>query len=178
VPSSTRPSSGPSSPTSFSGCACICTPNGSHISPLSCRFYATSVAPSTTASYFDPPRCWSLWSTLTLTGLVVPTRAALLLVMSYSWAPTSSPGPPSASLSSLAPALKPSTAVPHCGQRRGRGLLAAPASPEAPQPPLACRPRLLRQHQHGLSLLQFRAASAHEARGDRPALRPRACRRW
>jgi hypothetical protein len=64
----------------------------------------------------------------------------------------------------------------YCGQRRGRGLLAAPAPPRAPQSPQARHPRLLRQRQCGLPLHQPRAASAHEACGDRPALRPRACR--
>jgi hypothetical protein len=35
--------------------------------------------------------------------------------------------------------------VPRCSQRRGRGLLDAPAPPRAPQPPSARHPRLLRQ---------------------------------
>jgi hypothetical protein len=49
--------------------------------------------------------------------------------------------------------------------------------PQAPQSPPACHPRLLQQRQRSLPLHQSRAASAHEERGDRPALRPGACRR-
>jgi hypothetical protein len=55
-------------------------------------------------------------------------------------------------------------------------ILATPAPPRAPQSPSARHPRLLRQRQRGLPLHQSRAASAHEARGDRHAFRPRACR--
>jgi hypothetical protein len=58
-----------------SRCAYICTLHGSPTSPLSSGYCATSAAPSTTASYFDHPRRRSSWSTPTLTGLVVSTRA-------------------------------------------------------------------------------------------------------
>jgi hypothetical protein len=40
-----------------------CTPRGSPISPLSSGSYASSVAPSTIAFSFDPPRHQSSWST-------------------------------------------------------------------------------------------------------------------
>jgi hypothetical protein len=75
------------------------------------------------------------------------------------------------------PVVSRSSAEAECrGQRRGRGLLAAPAPPRAPQSPTARHPRLLRQRQRGLPLHEPRAASAHESRRDRPALRLRACR--
>jgi hypothetical protein len=95
--SSTSPSPGPTSLTPSSRCAYICTLRGSPISPRSSGFCATSAAPSTTASYSDHPRRWSLWSTPMLTGLAVPTRAGPPPVTSCSWAPTSSLGPPNGS---------------------------------------------------------------------------------
>jgi hypothetical protein len=58
-----------------------------------------------------PSRHRSSWSTPTLTGLYVPTRAGTLPVMSCSWALTSSLGPPSGSPSSPAPVRRPSTAL-------------------------------------------------------------------
>jgi hypothetical protein len=78
VPSSIYPSPSPTSPTPSNKCACICTPHGSPTSPLSSGFYATSAAPSNTASYSDPPRRRSSWSTPTLTGLAVPTHVGPL----------------------------------------------------------------------------------------------------
>jgi hypothetical protein len=96
---------------SSSSCACICTPRGSPISPLSSGSCATSAAPSTMTPYSDHPRRRSSWSTPTLTGLAVQTRVCPLSVMSCSWAPTLSPGPPSGSSSSPAPAQRPSTAL-------------------------------------------------------------------
>jgi hypothetical protein len=87
----------------------ICTLHGSPISPRSSGFCATSVAASTTTSFSDHPRRRSSWSTPTLTRLAVPTRAGPPPVTPCSWAPTSSPGSPSVSPSSLAPALKLST---------------------------------------------------------------------
>jgi hypothetical protein len=56
-----------------------------------------------------PSRRRSSWSTPTLTGLAVPTRAGPPPVTPCSWAPTLSLGRPSVSPSSLAPALRPST---------------------------------------------------------------------
>jgi hypothetical protein len=73
----------------------------SPISTLSSGSFATSVPPSTTAYYFDPPKRRSSWSTLTLTGLSSSTRAGPPLLMPCSWAPTSSFGPLSGSPSSL-----------------------------------------------------------------------------
>jgi hypothetical protein len=58
-----------------------------------------------------PPRHRSSWSTPTLTGLAVLTRADPLLVTPCSWASTSSLGPPSTNLTSLALALRSSTAL-------------------------------------------------------------------
>jgi hypothetical protein len=78
-----------------------------HSSSGSC---ATSAAPSTMASSSDHPRRRSSWSTPTLTGSAVPTRAGPL-AMPCSWVPTSSLGPPSGSPSSPAPAQRPSTAL-------------------------------------------------------------------
>jgi hypothetical protein len=60
--------------------------------------------------YSDPPRRQSSWST-TPTGLAVPTRTGPLTVMPCSWAPTSSPGPPSGSPSSPAPVQRPDTTL-------------------------------------------------------------------
>jgi hypothetical protein len=51
------------------------------------------------------------WSTPTLTGPAVPTRAGPLPVMPCSWAPTSSPGPPSGSPPSPALAQRPKNAL-------------------------------------------------------------------
>jgi hypothetical protein len=65
--------------------------------------------------------------------------------------------------------------VPRCGQRRGRGLLDALATPRAPQPPSARHPCLMRKCKRRLPFHQSRAAPAHKACGDRPALRPRVC---
>jgi hypothetical protein len=69
-----------------------------------------------------PSRHRSLWSTSTLTGLYVPTRAGPLPVMSCSWALTSSPGRQVAARRLL---LQCGGRVPRCGQQRGRGLLAS-----------------------------------------------------
>jgi hypothetical protein len=62
------------------------------------------------ASYSDHPRRRSSWSTPTPTELDVLTHAGSPPVTSCSWAPTSCPAPPSDSLSSVAPVLRPSTA--------------------------------------------------------------------
>jgi hypothetical protein len=99
-----------------------------------------------------------LWSTSTLIGLAFPTRAGLLPVMSCSWTTTSSPGLPSGSLLSLAPTRRLSVAL---WPTVWKGLLAAPASPGAPQLPSARHPRLLRQRQRSLPLHQSRVALAH-----------------
>jgi hypothetical protein len=61
-------------------------------------------------SYSGHPRRQSLSSTPKLTRLAAPTRVGPHSVMSCSWAPTSSSGSPSGSLSSPAPAQKVSTA--------------------------------------------------------------------
>jgi hypothetical protein len=58
---------------SGSKCAFTCTAPESCTSLLLSGSFATSVAPSITAFYFDPPRRQSSWSTPTLTGLAVPT---------------------------------------------------------------------------------------------------------
>jgi hypothetical protein len=135
--------------------ACICTLRGS---PISSRSYVTSAAPLTTTFYSDPPRRRSSWSTSTLTGLAVPTRVDPLPVMQCSWAPTSFHGPPSGSPSSPAPARRPSTALWPTAWQSPLGSASFSTSSTAP-------------------LHQSSAASAHEARGDRPALCPRAGRR-
>jgi hypothetical protein len=101
--SSTSPSPGPTSPTLASRCACICT----HLTALKLILRYLH-APSTTNSYSDHPRCQISSSTPTLTRLATPTRAGPHPVMPCSWAPTSSPGPPSGSPSSPAPAQRPS----------------------------------------------------------------------
>jgi hypothetical protein len=80
----------------------------SHRSSGSC---ATSAATSTTTSFSDHPRRRSSWSTPTLTGPIVPTRAGPLPVLPCSWAPTSSPGLPCGSSSSPAPAPRSSIAL-------------------------------------------------------------------
>jgi hypothetical protein len=83
-----------------------------HLTALK-RILRYLAAPSTTASSSVHPRRRSLWSTPTLTGSTVPTRAGPLSAMSCSSAPTSSPGPPSSSPSSPALGQSPSTRCGH-----------------------------------------------------------------
>jgi hypothetical protein len=97
------------------------------------------------------------------TGLAVPPRADPLSVMPYSWAPTSSPGPPSDSSSSPAAAQRASIALRPMAWQRPLGCTSYSTSSTTPS---ACHPRLLRQRQHCLPL-QYRATSTHGARGDR-----------
>jgi hypothetical protein len=69
----------------------------------------------------QPSRRRSSWSTPTLTRPTALTRITPLPAMSCSWAPTSSPRPPSGSLSSSAPAQRLSTALwPTAWQRPPR----------------------------------------------------------
>jgi hypothetical protein len=70
----------------------------------------TCVAPSTLVSFYAGPRPWSFGFTPMPTRQVVPTRAGPPWAMSCSSGTTSSPGRPSASRSSPAPAPRPSTA--------------------------------------------------------------------
>jgi hypothetical protein len=91
------------------------------ISPLSSGSCATSASPLTMASYCDHPRRRSSWSTPTLTKPAAPTRIGPLPATSCSWASTLSPGPPSASPSSPAPALRPSTVLWPTACRRPPG---------------------------------------------------------
>jgi hypothetical protein len=102
------------------------------ISPLSSGSYATSAAPSTRASYSDHPRHWSSWSTPTLTGPAVPTLTGPFPAMPCFWAPTSSPGPPSNSLSSPTPAQRPSTALWPMAWQRPPGCASSSTSSTAP----------------------------------------------
>jgi hypothetical protein len=90
-------------------CLHMHTPREPHFTALK-RILRTSAAPSTTVSYSDHPQRRSSWSTPTLTGLAVPTRAGPLPATPCSWAPTSFLGLPSGSPSSLTPALRPSIA--------------------------------------------------------------------
>jgi hypothetical protein len=76
--------------------------------------------------------------------------------------------PLSSSPSSLAPTQRPSTAPWPIAWQRPPGRVSFSKSSTAPPAPDS---RLLRQHQRDLPLHQSRAASAHEAHGDRPALR-------
>jgi hypothetical protein len=69
-------------------------------------FFATSTPLSTTVSLFGPLRLLSWSSTLMLIVSIAPTRVGLLLAMSCSWAPTSSPGPRSGNPSSPALVLR------------------------------------------------------------------------
>jgi hypothetical protein len=135
---------------------CLHMHTPSPISPLSSGSCATSITPSTTTFYFDPPRRRRSWFTPMPTRLAIPTRTGPLPVTPCT-----------------APTQRSSTVL---WPTAWRGLLATPASPRAPQPPSTCHPRLLQQCQCGLPLHQFRATSAHEARGDRLALLLRACR--
>lgn len=73
------------------------------------------------------------------------------------------PGPQNVSLSSFAPALRPSIAL---WPTACRGVLALSATLGAPHPPRACYTCLLRQRQYDLSLHQSRAAPVHEVHGE------------
>jgi hypothetical protein len=103
----------------------------------------------------------------TLTGLTVPTRAGPLPVTPCSWAAKRQP------VVSRSSAEVEYRAVANDVAKASwlRQLLQELHSP------LHQAALVYRQCQRGLPLHQSRAASVHEARGDRPALRPRACRR-
>jgi hypothetical protein len=160
VRSSTSPSPGPTWPTLSSRRAYICTPHGSPISSLSSGSCATSAAPSTTASYSDHPRRWSSWSTPTLTGPAARHAPVhFRLCRNYGRQPRLL----GRQAATRRLPLQRRGRVLRSGQRRGKGLLDAIATPRAPQPSLARHPCLLRQCQRRLPLHQSRAASAHEA---------------
>jgi hypothetical protein len=89
-----------------------------------------------------------------------PTRAGPLQAMPYSWAPTSSTGPPSGNPSSPAPAQRPSIALWPTTWQRPPGCDSYSTSSTTL---FSAHPCLLRQCQRRLPLHQSRAASAHEA---------------
>jgi hypothetical protein len=158
--SSTSPSLGPTLPTRSSRCASTCTTPMSPISRPRSASFDTSRAPSTIVCFFVVPLRRTSSSTLMLTGPVVPTLTGPLRATRCSWVTTSSPGSQSVRTSSLARALRRSTASwPTAWQRRA-GFVSCLWSCTTP---VAGHFGLLRQRQRRLPLHQPRSAPTHQA---------------